>query len=276
MCLGLNIPFNAHSHLMTQVLLCSFTDEKTEAYVDGVTCLTLYGSQNHGYLTLKPLITSFSNPFPKWDLLAGLEVKGFESCLGTMHFNLGKTWKKEAVLRAHVTNVWAAQDPRVLRKEDSSGVQGPRPPWAAKLGKFTFPGTLWGTCAKSLQSCLTLCDPMDYSPPGSSVHGILQARILEWGAISFSRGSSQPRDGTASLTSPALAGGFFTTNAIWEARGDNWPTRISLVGRKGWKEPAMKIQNQTHAYINGVEAGERERNFQRIERQDVFEETGRQ
>ena len=40
--------------------------------------------------------------------------------------------------------------------------------------------------AKSLQSCPTLCDPMDSSPPGSSVHRILQARILEWGAISFS------------------------------------------------------------------------------------------
>ena len=40
------------------------------------------------------------------------------------------------------------------------------------------------------QSCLTLCDPMDYSPPGSSVHGILQAGILEWAAISFSGGSS--------------------------------------------------------------------------------------
>ena len=40
--------------------------------------------------------------------------------------------------------------------------------------------------AKSLQSCPTLCDPMDSSPPGSSVHGILQARILEWVAISFS------------------------------------------------------------------------------------------
>ena len=40
--------------------------------------------------------------------------------------------------------------------------------------------------AKSLQSCLTLCDPIDGSPPGSSVHGILQARILEWVAISFS------------------------------------------------------------------------------------------
>ena len=42
-------------------------------------------------------------------------------------------------------------------------------------------------CAKLLQSCPTLCNPMDLSPPGSSVHGILQARILEWVAISFSR-----------------------------------------------------------------------------------------
>ena len=40
--------------------------------------------------------------------------------------------------------------------------------------------------AKSLQSCLTLSDPMDCSPPGSSVHGIFQARVLEWGAIAFS------------------------------------------------------------------------------------------
>ena len=39
---------------------------------------------------------------------------------------------------------------------------------------------------KLLQSCLTLCDPMDYSPPGSSVHGIFQAKVLEWGAFAFS------------------------------------------------------------------------------------------
>ena len=48
-------------------------------------------------------------------------------------------------------------------------------------------------CAKSLQSCLTLCDPMDYSLPGSSVHRIFQAGVLEWSTISFSRGSSQPQ-----------------------------------------------------------------------------------
>ena len=46
------------------------------------------------------------------------------------------------------------------------------------------------------QLCLTLCDPMDSNLPGSAVHGILQARILERAAISFSRGSSQPRDRT--------------------------------------------------------------------------------
>ena len=47
------------------------------------------------------------------------------------------------------------------------------------------------------QSCLTLCDRMNYSPSGCSVHGVLQARILEWIAIPFSRGSSQPRDQTS-------------------------------------------------------------------------------
>ena len=50
--------------------------------------------------------------------------------------------------------------------------------------------------AKSLQSCPTLCNPMTHSLPGSSVHGILQARILKNTAISYSRGSSQPRDWT--------------------------------------------------------------------------------
>ena len=49
--------------------------------------------------------------------------------------------------------------------------------------------------AKFLQLCSTLCDPMDHSPQGSSVHGILQARRLEWVAVPSSRGSSLPRDG---------------------------------------------------------------------------------
>ena len=56
--------------------------------------------------------------------------------------------------------------------------------------------THWYILSEVAQSCLTLCYPVDCSPPGSSVHGILQARILEWVAIPFSSGSSQPRDRT--------------------------------------------------------------------------------
>ena len=64
------------------------------------------------------------------------------------------------------------------------------------------------------QSYPTLCDPVDCSPPGSSVHGILQARILEWAAIRFSRGSSPPGDQT---WVSCIAGRFFTFWATREA-----------------------------------------------------------
>ena len=57
------------------------------------------------------------------------------------------------------------------------------------------------------QSCPSLCSSIDCSPPGSSVHGIVQARILEWVAISYSRGTSGPWIKPESLTSPALAVG---------------------------------------------------------------------
>ena len=72
--------------------------------------------------------------------------------------------------------------------------------------------------AKSLQSCLTLCDPMDYSLPGSSVHGILHARILEWVAMPPPGDLPDPGIEPVSLMSPALAGRFFNTSTIWEAQ----------------------------------------------------------
>ena len=71
--------------------------------------------------------------------------------------------------------------------------------------------------AKSLQLCPTLCNPMDCNPPGSSVHRTLQARILEWTAMPSSRESSQLRDRTLISYIPALADGFFTTSATWDA-----------------------------------------------------------
>ena len=80
------------------------------------------------------------------------------------------------------------------------------------LGSFSFYSK--DVCAQSLQSCTTLCDPIDDSLPGSSDHGILQARILEWVAMPSSMGSSQPRDQTCmSCLSSALAVGLFTTSA---------------------------------------------------------------
>ena len=61
-------------------------------------------------------------------------------------------------------------------------------PW-----KFPFSHLCMHMCVLDIQSCPTLCDPMDCGPPGFSVHGILQERILEWVLILFSRGSSRPR-----------------------------------------------------------------------------------
>ena len=66
-------------------------------------------------------------------------------------------------------------------------------------------------CVTLLQLCLTLCDSMDCSPLGSSVHGIFQARMLEWATISFSRGSSRPRDGTHVSYVSCTGSSFFTT-----------------------------------------------------------------
>ena len=72
--------------------------------------------------------------------------------------------------------------------------------------------------AKSLPSCLTLCDPVECSPPGFSVHGILQAKILERVAMASSRGASRLRDRICGfLKCPVSAGGFLNTSTPPEA-----------------------------------------------------------
>ena len=71
--------------------------------------------------------------------------------------------------------------------------------------------------AKLRQSCLTLSDLMDVAHQALLSLGILQAKILEWVAMPSSRGSSYPGIKPASLASAALAGGFFTASATWEA-----------------------------------------------------------
>ena len=71
--------------------------------------------------------------------------------------------------------------------------------------------------AKLVQLCLTLFDPMDHTLGGYSGHGILQARTLEWVAISFFRGSSRPRDRTRVSDVSCLGRRFLTTSTTWEA-----------------------------------------------------------
>ena len=92
-----------------------------------------------------------------------------------------------------------------------------------------------------IQSCLIFCDPMDSSPPDSSVHGIHQVRILEWVSISLSRGSSWSRDQT-----PASAGRFFATESTRMNHEDDhedepwgWPLRAFI--SKCFKAWTMRI-----------------------------------
>ena len=84
---------------------------------------------------------------------------------------------------------------------------------------MVFPVVTYGCESEVTQSCLTVCDPTDGSLPGSAVHGIFQARILEWAAISFSRGPSQPRDRTRVS---CIADRRFS---FWATREERWTTK---------------------------------------------------
>ena len=93
------------------------------------------------------------------------------------------------------------------------------------ISRLTLPHSLlicpflWAIVVWVTQSCPTLCDPMDCRLPGSSVHGILQVRILEWVAIPFSRGSSQPKNRTQVS---CMTSRFFTIWATREALCVSW------------------------------------------------------
>ena len=107
------------------------------------------------------------------------------------------------------------------------------------------------------QSCPTLCDPMNCSPPGFSVHGIFQARILEWVAISFSRRSSRPRDWTRVSH---IVGRRFT---IWATREGNVKecsnyhtiTFISHASKEMLKILEARLQQYVNWELSDVQAG---------------------
>ena len=99
------------------------------------------------------------------------------------------------------------------------------------------------------RSCPTLCDAIDYSPPDSSVHGLFQARILEWVAISSSGGLPIPGFEPASpvsSASPALAGGFFTTEPPGKCTGQHKSARILML----LKNQASVLPFSAHPYCH--------------------------
>ena len=80
------------------------------------------------------------------------------------------------------------------------------------------------------QSCPTLCSPMDFSLPGSSVRGISQATMLEWAAVSYSRDPLTPENEPTSLPSLALTGGFFTSTLAWKIPWAEEPSGLQSLG----------------------------------------------
>ena len=93
-----------------------------------------------------------------------------------------------------------------------------------------------GSGCSVTQSCPTLCEIMGWSPPGSSVHDISQARILEWVAFPFPGDLPNPGIEPASLMSPALADGFFTTSATTEAKEIDGCQRLGIEAGNDFKE----------------------------------------
>ena len=96
-------------------------------------------------------------------------------------------------------------------------------------------------CAKSPQLCSTFCDPMDCSPPGSSVHGMLHSRILEWVVRPYFKGSSWPRDRTYIPCVTCIAGGCFTAEPL----GKPYVKIVKRINK-------LNASNDTETYLSWI------------------------
>ena len=115
-------------------------------------------------------------------------------------------------------------------------IWGPMDPWYLKVLRVYVKGSV-------TQSCPTLCNPIDYSPSGSSVHGILQARVLERVAISFSRGSSQ-----LSHTSGRLFMDWATKEALEVGWGPNKPKGHAQFQVVAWFLPSLQLHTSDNLH----------------------------
>ena len=149
---------------------------------------------------LSPGVCSYSGPL-SW-MLSNHLILCHSLLLLTSIFPSIRVFSNESVLRIRWPEDWSFSF-IISPSNEYSGLISFKIDWFELLAvqgtlKSLLQTYMWNICARpeSLQLCLTLCDPLDCSPPGSSVHGILQARILEWVAMPSSRGSSQTKDQT--------------------------------------------------------------------------------
>ena len=139
------------------------------------------------------------------------EFHGQRSLMGHSSWNhrVGHDWVTNTfTLSLSMTSCW-------LQRQSHSKL------WCYLLKKFTLSSS--SVCIHA-QSCLTLSNSMNCSPPGYSVHGILQARILEWVTISFSKGSSPPRGRTCNSHVPCIGRRILYHCITWEnyTNAYNW------------------------------------------------------
>ena len=142
------------------------------------------------------------------------EKRWASKVLGKLYFNYGNSWRKSGKCLHILSNhIWVQFlfFPQTFVELIQKGQLG----YTIMEYKHTLFSSMSEWVSEVAQLCPTLYDPMSYSLPGSSVHGIFQARILEWVAISFSRGSCRPRDPTQISH---IAGRLFTIWATRESR----------------------------------------------------------
>ena len=142
-----------------------------------------------GHIKMKTKITPSLPPPRKQHTNTWLEYSKVTALLGICEYK-GSPREGTTVLPGRMSKVFA--------KEESILNSGLKDEifWVVRVCASWERITHACMCANSLYMCLALCDPTDCNPPGSSLHGVLQARTLEWAAMPSSRGSSRPRDWT--------------------------------------------------------------------------------
>ena len=146
-------------------------------------------------------------------------VKDRESWHAAVHgfFTKSRTWLSDWTTTIHYSIIFSAHKLQSSTFSNSNHLLRELNTCSKLEDKRKSLISYFFSCCSVVQSCLTLYNPMDYSPPGSSINGIILPRILEWVAISSSRGSSWPRDQTQLSCVSCIGRQILYHCATWES-----------------------------------------------------------